>query len=319
MTRRIMNRLRNHPEIKVSLVVGLFLMVPAWTEAAKISSSDTTHSLREEARASSAPLSISAMIDILHAGTPVSETSTTTYSDGTTQIADLVIVPNTSTGTVTTTKDIKLADGELKKVVDVATISGSTTTQTVTTTLPDGSIQTKNETDVTKGDKTIIKGTVSMPGGRNRTIAGQTIQSGSQSVTSLTITNPAGHVHHDRITITQNGQLSQTETNTTQGPGGSIRTVRSTTNTVLNPSGAGQNDAAPLTIPPPQTAAQVLKLEAQALGSQTGTSGAGTTPLPSPIPEPSGLIVFGVLLGAAGLRRGLRSRSERHKCSRVEL
>lgn len=60
MTRRIMNRLRNHPEIKVSLVVGLFLMVPAWTEAAKISSSDTTHSLREEARASSAPLSIGA-------------------------------------------------------------------------------------------------------------------------------------------------------------------------------------------------------------------------------------------------------------------
>ena len=300
MTRRIMDRLRNHLAIKVSLVVGLVLMVPAWTEAAKISSSATTDALRDEARASSSPLSISAMIDILHAGTPVYATSTTTYSDGTTQVADLGIVPNTSTGTVTTTKDIKLADGELEKVVDVATISGSTTTQTVTTTLPGGSIRTKNETEVTKGDKTIIKGTVSMPGGGTQTIAGQTIQSGSRSVTSLTITNPAGHVYHDRITITHNGQLSQTETNTTQGPGGSIRTVRSTTNTVLNPSGAGQNDAAPLTIPPPQAAAQVLKLEAQALGSQAGTSDAGTTPLPSPIPEPSALIVFGMLLAQPG-------------------
>ncbi len=309
MRRRIMDRLQNHPGIKILWVLGLVLVVPAWTEAARISSSASADALREEARASASPLSNSAIIAILHAGTPVAGTSTITYSNGTTQTADLLIVPNTSAGSVTITKGINLADGETEKVVDVATVSGSTTTQAVTTTLPGGSIQSKDETDVTKGDKTTIKGTVTLPDGKTQSIAGQTVQSGSQSVTSLTITNPAGQVYHDRITILHNGELSQTETNTTLGPGGSIRTIKSTTNTVLNPNGAGQNDAAQLlTIPPPQAAAGALNLEAQVLGSQTGTSGAGTSPLPSPVPEPGTLFVFAVLLGAAGLRHGFRPR-----------
>lgn len=319
MTRRILDRLQIHPETTFSLVLGLVLLVPSATEASKISSSDTTDALREEAGASSSPLSSNALVDILRAGSPVSETRTTTLSDGSTQVADLAIVPNTSTGTVTITKDIKLADGDLMKVVDVATISGNTIAQAVTTTLPGGLIQTKAETDVTQGDKTIIKGTVLMPGGGTRSIAGQTVQSGSQSVTTLTITNPAGHVYHDRITIMHNGQLSQTETNTTHGPGGSIRTVKSTTNTVMNPGGAVQSDAAQvLTIPAPRATAQALNLEAQVLGSQTFASNTDITPLPSPIPEPSMLLVFGLLLGGAGLRHGLRPRAERPRCSGVE-
>ncbi|HKI17920.1 MAG TPA: hypothetical protein VKA15_08565 [Isosphaeraceae bacterium] len=132
-----------------------------------------------------------------------------------------------------------------------------------------------------------------MPGGGTQTITGETVQLGSKSVTGETITNPAGKVYHDRIVIIHNGDLSQSETNTTRGPGGTVSTVNSTTSTVLNPSGVGQNDAAQyLTIPPPQAAAQVLDLEAQLLGPQTGTIEAGTSPLPIPLPEPSTLMFF---------------------------
>ncbi len=307
MLRHIVDRTQGRRGITLSWILGLILLIPSWARASKISSSGTGRDLREEASASSLPVSASSLIGILQAGTPVSETNTTTFSNGSTQIADITIVPDASNRTVTTTKDITLADGDQEKVLDIAAISGNTVTQTVTTTLPSGAIQTKAETDVTSGDKTIVKGTVSMPGGGTQTIAGQTIQSGSESVTTLTIINRAGHVYHDRITITHNGGLTQTETNTTQGPGGSIRTVKSTTDTVLNSSGAVQTEAAQfLTIPPPRASAQALALEAQVLEPSSGTIATGSAVLPAPVPEPSTLMFIGLVLGMAGLRRVLR-------------
>jgi hypothetical protein len=69
----------------------------------------------------------------------------------------------------------------------------------------------------------------------------QWVQNGSQSVTTETITNPAGQIYHDRIVVTHTGALSQTKTNTTTGPGGSVSTVKSVTSTVLDPIGVGQS------------------------------------------------------------------------------
>ena len=87
----IMDRTQGRPGITVSLILGLILLTPAWTEAGKISNADTADTLREVATASSSPLSNSAIVAILNAGTPVSETTTTTYSDGSTcQTADLL-------------------------------------------------------------------------------------------------------------------------------------------------------------------------------------------------------------------------------------
>ena len=264
MLRRIIDRIQCHRGITLSLILGLILLMPAWARASRIAISGTTRALREEASTSSLPVSASSLIGILQAGTLFSETNTTTFNNGSTQIADITIVPDTSNSTVTTSKDITLADGDREKVLEVAAISGNTVTQTVTTTLPSSAIQTKAETDVTNGDKTVVKGTVSMPGGGTQTIAGQTIQSGSQSVTTLTIINRAGHVYHDRITVTHDGAFNQTETNTTQGPGGSLRTVKSTTDTVLKPSGAVPTEAAQfLSIPAPRAPAQALHLEAR--------------------------------------------------------
>ncbi len=50
-----------------------------------------------------------------------------------------------------------------------------------------------------------------------------------------------------------------------------------------------------------------LVIEAQILGPDDQTSGPGTV-LPAPIPEPSGWMIFAVLLGAAGLGHGIRRR-----------
>jgi uncharacterized protein YaiI (UPF0178 family) len=304
---RIMNRTEGRPGITVSLILGLILVTPAWSEAGKMSSSDTAGALREVATASSLPLSNSAIVAILSAGTPVSETTTSTFSDGTTQTADLLIVPNASTGTVTTTKDIDLADGETEKVVDVASVTGNSTQSAITTTLPDGSIQTKDETDVTKGDKTIIKAQVSMAGGGTQTITGETVERGSKSATVETITNPAGQVYHDRIVITHDGSLSQSETNTTRGPRGSISTVKSVMTTVLNPSMVGQTALQEsLSIPALNTAAQAPNLEAQVLASSPTTTDVEPTVLPIALPEPGTLMFVGMVVGAAGLRRGWR-------------
>ena len=168
----ILNRMPIRPRITISLIFLLDLMMPSWSEAGKITSSATADALRDVLTASSSPLSNSTIRDILSAGSPVSETSTTILSDGMTQTALLLIVPDITTDTVTTTKQINLADGETEKVVDVATISGSMISHRVTTTLPDGSIQTKEETDVTKGDETTIKGTVTTPGVGTQTISG---------------------------------------------------------------------------------------------------------------------------------------------------
>jgi hypothetical protein len=48
-----------------------------------------------------------------------------------------------------------------------------------------------------------------------------------------------------------------------------------------------------------------LNIEAQLLGSDGQASGQGSV-LPSPIPEPSGWMIFALLLGAAGLGHGIR-------------
>jgi hypothetical protein len=186
----------------------------------------------------------------------------------------------------------------------------------VTTTLPDGSVQTKNETDVTKGDETLIKATVATAGGGTQTIKGETVQKVAQSVTTERITNAAGQVYHDRIVITHTGALSQTETNTTTGPGGSISTVKSVTSTVLDPMSVGQSATeAGLSIPSPATAAaaatQAPNLEAQVLPPSASASDLEPTALPAPLPEPGSLLILSVMLGAAGLCH--RSRYERQR------
>ncbi len=311
MTCHILNRMPIRPRITISLILLLDLMMPSWSEAGKITSSATADALRDVSTASSSTLSNSTIRDILSAGSPVSETRTTTLSDGATQTALLLIVPDIVTDTVTTTKQIHLADGETDKVVDVATISGSTISRTVTTTLPDGSIQTKEETDVTKGEETTIKGTVTTPGIGTQTISGVNVQNGSESVTTETITNPAGNVYHDRIVVTHTGPLSQSETNTTRGPDGSISTVKSITSTVLNPSTVGQDvTTANIPLSPPK-AAQALNLEAQTLVAPAAASNVGTTVLPTPLPEPSTLRLFAVVLGAIGLRHRFNRRRRR--------
>lgn len=53
------------------------------------------------------------------------------------------------------------------------------------------------------------------------------------------------------------------------------------------------------------TANSNIKIQAQVLVSDGQTSGSGTV-LPSPIPEPSGWMIFALLLGAAGLGCGMR-------------
>ena len=240
MRLRIMDRSPIRGMITICLICWYVLLMPSSSEAGKITNTTTAVALREASTASCRPYPNSAIIAILDAGMPVFATSTTTFNDGTTQSDALVIVPNTKAGTVTTTKEIDLADGETEKVVDVASIAGNTTTHAVTTNLPDGSIQTKDETEVTSGSRTMIKGTVSVPGEGTQTINGQTVVRGSTSITDETITNAAGKVYHDRIVVTHSSDLSQSETNTTLGPGGSISTVKSTTSTVLNPNEVGQ-------------------------------------------------------------------------------
>jgi hypothetical protein len=317
MMSHIMDRTHGRRSMTVTLILGLIMIPPGRAEASKISSPDAADALREVATASSSPLANSTIAAILNAGTPVAETTTTTLSDGTTQTADLMIVPNTSNGTVTTTKNINLADGDTEKAVDVSTVSGNRSSNMVTTTLPDGSVQTKNETDVTKGDETLIKATVSVAGGGTQTVKGETVQKGSQSVTTETITNPAGQVYHDRIAITHTGALSQTETNTTTGPGGSISTVKSVTSTVLDPISVSQSATeAGLIIPSPATATmaatQAPNLEAQVVTPSASGSDLKPTVLPAALPEPGSLLIFSVMLGAAGLcHRFKMSRSSR--------
>jgi hypothetical protein len=142
-------------------------------------------------------------------------------------------------------------------------------------------------------------------GGGTETVTGQTVVRGSNSITNETITNPAGEVYHDRIVISHNGNSSQTETNTTRGPGGSIMTVKSTTSTLLNPNQVGQIAAqAILSLPVAAAAAHALNLEAQVLTLGSGTNSVGHSPSPVPLPEPSTLSLPCIVLGAALLRRG---------------
>jgi hypothetical protein len=146
---------------------------------------------------------------------------------------------------------------------------------------------------------------------------GQWVEKGSQSVTTERITNAAGQIYHDRIVITHTGALSQTETNTITGPGGSIASVKSVTSTVLDPIGVGQSATeAGLRIPSPATATmaatQAPNLEAQVLTLSASGSDLEPTVLPAPLPEPGTLLIFSVMLGAAGLCHCFkRSRSLR--------
>ncbi len=138
---------------------------------------------------------------------------------------------------------------------------------------------------------------------------GDTVLHGSQSITTLAITNPAGQVYNDRITITHDGDLSQSETNTTRGPDGSIWTVKSTSTTVLDPSGTGQTAVpANLNLPAASVPAQALNLEAQVLANTAGSSNSDSSSLVVSAPEPSTLMFCALVLGAAGLRYGFKPR-----------
>jgi hypothetical protein len=136
-------------------------------------------------------------------------------------------------------------------------------------------------------------------------------------VTTERITNAAGQVYHDRIVVTHTGALTQTETNTTTGSGGSISTVKSVTRPVLDPIGVGQSATeAGLNIPSSATATitatQAPNLEAQALTPSVSGSDLQPTVLPAALPEPGSRVIFSVMLGAAGLcHRFKLSRSTR--------
>ena len=160
---------------------------------------------------------------------------------------------------------------------------------------------------MTKRDKTIIEAKVSMAGGGTQTITGETVKRGSKSVTVESITNAAGQVYHDRIVITHEGSLSQSETNTTRSPGGSISMVKSVMSTVLDPSAVGQSTSQEsLNIPAAGLAVQAPNIEAQVLAPSGATTDVEPTVLPVPLPEPGTLMFVGMVLGAAGLRRGWR-------------
>ena len=118
----------------------------------------------------------------------------------------------------------------------------------------------------------------------------------------------------DRIVVTHSSDLSQSETNTTLGPGGSISTVKSTTSTVLNPNEVGQSAAlANLSLPAPTGTVQALNLQAQVLTPSSVIDG-DPSPLPILLPEPSALTLMAIVFGGTVLRRGwtrLTSRKSR--------
>jgi hypothetical protein len=318
MTRRILIRSQGRSVITISLVCGSILLTPAQARADKISSAETAKALGEIATASALPLSNSSIIDFLHADKPVSATTTTTYHDGTTQTANLLIVPNTSAGTVSITKDINLASGQTEKVFDLATVSGNTVNNIFTRTLPDGSVQLSDEADVTKGTKTTINGTTVLPGGGTLAITGDTVKRGSESITDKTIVGPAGQVYHDRIVATNDGGLSQTRTNTATGPDGATMTVTSVTSAVLNPTAVGQSATqAGLSVPPTGLASPTPNLQAQFLGSSSTANDTSGSVLPAAVPEPGSFVIFAVLLVAA-LHSRARPSSERCSATGVE-
>jgi hypothetical protein len=117
--------------------------------------------------------------------------------------------------------------------------------------------------------------------------------------------------------ITHTGALSQAETNTTTGPGGSISTVKSVSSTVLDPISVGQSATqAGLSIPSPATATmattQAPNVEPQVRTPSASGSDLEPTVLPAALPEPGSLVIFSVMLGAAGLcHRFKMSRSSR--------
>jgi hypothetical protein len=307
MTRRIMFRTQGYSIITVSLILGPILLTPTQTRADKISSSDTAKTLGEIATASAFPLSSSTIVDILNAGKPVSANTTTTYRDGTTQTANLLIVPDPSAGTVTITKDINLANGKTETVVDTATVSGNTISNKITRTLPDGSIQSTDVTDVTKGTKTIMSGSAVLPGGGTLAITGEKVERGSESITALTITGQAGKVYHDRIVTTPEGTLSESKTNTVTGPGAATMAVSSLTRALLGSSTVGRSfTLAGLKIPAAGLGSQTLNLQAQVLAPASTASDTGGTVLPVAAPEPQSLVIFSVILAAAALCHRLR-------------
>jgi hypothetical protein len=304
----IMDRMQGRPGTNVLLTLALILIMPSWSEAASISSSQG-QPLREILTAGSTPLSNHAIVDFLVAGKPVSETTTTSYDNGAAQTADLWIVPDLRAGTVTVTKDVHFADGKTEKVVDVAKVNADSVKNDITRTLPNGSTQTTNETEVTNGANTTITGTAVLPGGVKLSISGTTVKDGWQFVTDKTITTSSGQVYHDHMVTTANGDHSVTQSHTADGPGGAALSMTSVTKIVLNPSAVAQSGKqAGLNVPTAKVGAQSLKLESQEIAPSSMSSDTSGTILPAAVPEPGSLVVFSVVLLAATLCRGLHSR-----------
>jgi hypothetical protein len=167
----------------------------------------------------------------IKAGQPVFEEITTTFSNGTTQNENRLIVPDPGTGTITTTRTINLrGGGGFEKITDVATTKGSTTTHNETTVLPNGSFETTIETDLVKGNKTLTKGTVYLPGGSTETYTATVTTSGNLTTTDKTITEPDGSVNHYHIVTTSTDEFSSSSTATDNLADGTTATSKSITN-----------------------------------------------------------------------------------------
>ena len=156
-------------------------------------------------------------VDILNAGTPVSETTTTTYSDGTTQTADLLLsFPNTERRhrhDHQGHQSGRWRNGEGRGCCDrVRVIRPGTLSRRP---CPTARFRPRTRPTSPRGYRRPSRGQSPCPAEAPRPSPARTVQNGSKSVTVETITNPAGQVYHDRIVITHNGTLSQSETNTT--------------------------------------------------------------------------------------------------------
>ncbi len=165
--------------------------------------------------------------DSIHAGQPVAEQLTTSYSTGTPQTETLLKVPDPSNNSVTTYKTINLRNnGGTETVVDTETFSGgiipfsgTDNTHTVRTTLPNGTVQTETEHEVIVGHKTFINATIDEANGGVETWSGVSIKHGKTTTEDKTITEPNGTIEHQKIVTTNVGSLDSTKKTTTTLPG----------------------------------------------------------------------------------------------------
>jgi hypothetical protein len=326
-----------------SLAVGLNLATPWIAQAARITHVDSASTEGNE--------TMSSVEASLQAGLPVGETRTATFDDGGTQTENQAIIPGATPGTDTTYKTINLRGGGLETVVDVAAAAGNATTHNITTKLPDGSTQNEHVTDVRSGPTTQINGTIDLPGGGTKTVVGDVVRHGPESVSDETITGPGSAVQKDHNVIVRHGQTSQSEVSTITRPDGAVDTSRSNTvitrttpppssaqarvlwpaivnnaesslKNLLSPATVGLNGLnltnlkATFSTDPFQAPGHTAVAEAQVI--EPSADGIGT-PLPSPIPEPSGLLVYALVIGLAGLKQGVRRLERKDGAERFIL